>query len=83
VRQDAYAKAHPLVVEEQKGPRLQGFYIHPELYGAPEEKQIEWARHPGMMKQMKAKRGTPPASPLTPRAPILPLRATPAVGTGK
>jgi len=56
VRQDAFAKAHPLVVEEKKDARLQGFYIHPELYGAAEEKQIEWARHPQMMRQMKAKR---------------------------
>jgi hypothetical protein len=83
VRQDAYAKAHPLVVEEEKDARLKGFYIHPDLYGAPQEKQIEWARHPEMMKQMKAKRGAPPASPLIPRAPVLPLRATPAVGGAK
>jgi hypothetical protein len=32
---------------------LKGFYIHPELYGAPAEKQTEWARHPQMMKQLK------------------------------
>jgi hypothetical protein len=53
VRQDAYAKAHPLVVEQEKDARLRGFYIHPELYGAPPEKQIEWARHPQMMKKIK------------------------------
>jgi len=53
VRQDAYAKAHPLVVEEEKESRLRGFYIHPELYGAAPEKQIEWARHPQLMKQAK------------------------------
>jgi hypothetical protein len=53
VRQDAYAKAHPLVVEQAKDDRLRGFYIHPELYGAPPEKQIEWARHPQMMKRMQ------------------------------
>ncbi len=53
VRQDAYAKAHPLVVEQEKEARLRGFYIHPELYGAPAEKQIEWARHPQMMKKMQ------------------------------
>ena len=53
VRQDAYAKANPLVVEQEKDARLRGFYIHPELYGAPEEKQIEWARHPQMMKKIK------------------------------
>lgn len=53
VRQDAYAKAHPLLVEEEKDAQLRGFYIHPELYGAPGEKQIEWARHPQVMKRMK------------------------------
>jgi hypothetical protein len=59
VRLDAYAKAHPLVVEQEKEVRLRGFYIHPELYGAPTKRQIEWARHPQMMKkidEMKTKR---------------------------
>jgi hypothetical protein len=56
VRQDAYAKAHPLVVEEEKEARLKGFYLQPELYGAPAEKQIEWARHPQMMKRMQQQR---------------------------
>jgi hypothetical protein len=56
VRQDVYAKAHPLVVEEEKDARLKGFYIHPELHGAPEEKQIEWARHPQMMQHIKETR---------------------------
>jgi len=58
VRQDAYAKAHPLVVEQEKDARLRGFYIHPEFYGAPEEKQIEWARHPLMMKRIKEMQAT-------------------------
>jgi hypothetical protein len=56
VRQDAYAKANPLVVEQEKEARLRGFYIHPELYGAPAEKQIEWARHPQMMKRVQEMR---------------------------
>lgn len=56
VRQDPYAKAHPLIVEQEKEDRLKGFYIQPELYGQPEEKQIEWARHPQMMKQIKEMR---------------------------
>jgi len=56
VRQDAYAKAHPLVVEQEKEDRVRGFYIHPDLYGAPQEKQIEWARHPQMMKKMREMR---------------------------
>ena len=53
LRQDAYAKGHPLAVEQGKDARLRGFYLRPELYGAPSEKQIEWARHPQMMKRIK------------------------------
>ena len=53
IRQDAWANAHRIPVEEEKEARLKGFYIHPELYGAPPEKQIEWARHPQMMKKMQ------------------------------
>jgi hypothetical protein len=51
VRQDRFAKAHPLVVEQEKEANVRGFYIHPDLYGAPAQKQIEWARHPQMMKR--------------------------------
>jgi hypothetical protein len=53
VRQDAFAKANPMVVEEEKDPRLKGFYLHPEFYGAPAEKQTEWARHPQLMKSLQ------------------------------
>jgi hypothetical protein len=53
VRQDAYAKAHPLVVEETKDAHLKGYYMHPEFYGASAEKQIEWARRPQVMKKMQ------------------------------
>ncbi|HEX8814649.1 MAG TPA: hypothetical protein VF753_04035 [Terriglobales bacterium] len=52
VRHDAFAKAHPLVVEQEKEAKLRGFYIHPELYGAPAQKQIEWARNPRAMKTL-------------------------------
>jgi hypothetical protein len=56
VRQDAYARAHPLVVEQAKSNAERGFYVHPELYGQPEEKQTEWARHPETMRLIKAHR---------------------------
>jgi hypothetical protein len=56
VRQDPYAKAHPLAVEQVKPVNERGFYIHPELYGQPEEKQTQWGRHPQMMKELKARR---------------------------
>jgi hypothetical protein len=52
-RQDPYAKAHPLNVEVQKPERERGYYFHPELYGAPPEKNVEWARHPEVMKRIK------------------------------
>jgi trimeric autotransporter adhesin len=39
VRHDAYAKAHPLAVEEAKGTQ-RGLYLHPELYGATKDKSI-------------------------------------------
>jgi trimeric autotransporter adhesin len=51
VRHDAYAKAHPVVVEEEKEARRKGFYLHPELYGAPAEKQIGRALHPQRLKR--------------------------------
>jgi trimeric autotransporter adhesin len=56
VRQDAYAKAHPLVVEQEKPAKERGFYQHPELYSQSAEKQTEWARHPGLMQQVEAQR---------------------------
>jgi hypothetical protein len=56
IRQDAWANAHRVPVEEEKDARLKGFYIHPELYGAPAEKQIEWARHPQTMRRLQQKR---------------------------
>jgi hypothetical protein len=55
VRHDAFAVAHPLTVEVDKPAAERGYYIHPELYGQPEEKQIEWGRHPEQMKRMKAR----------------------------
>jgi hypothetical protein len=53
VRQDAYAKAHPLVVEQQKPANERGFYQNPELFGQPAEKQTEWGRRPQQMQRMK------------------------------
>jgi hypothetical protein len=46
IRQDAWAKAHPVLVEEDKSPDEHGYYLHPELHGAPEEKNIRRLRYP-------------------------------------
>jgi hypothetical protein len=40
IRQDAYANAHRIQVEEEKSPQEQGRYLHPELFGAPPEQAI-------------------------------------------
>jgi hypothetical protein len=53
IRQDAWANQHRIPVEEQKDTRERGHYIHPELYGAPEEASVAWARHPATMKHIK------------------------------
>jgi hypothetical protein len=53
LRQDAWEKTHPMAVEEQKAPRERGYYINPELFGAPPERSVEWARHPLLMKRMR------------------------------
>jgi hypothetical protein len=66
------ANAHRIPMEQEKEARLEGFYIHLELYGAPAEKQIEWARHPKMMKRIQQQpasdeRETGAAGPIVPR----------------
>ncbi len=56
VRQDAYAKAHPLIVEREKPASERGFYTHPELYGQPAARQTQYARHPEAMRHAAAAR---------------------------
>jgi hypothetical protein len=70
VRQDAFAKAHPLVVEVPKNARERGFYLHPELYGAPAEKGVAWSHHPETMRRAQAMRQQKKAAP--------PVKARPA-----
>ncbi|CAN5711051.1 hypothetical protein BH20VER1_BH20VER1_20480 [soil metagenome] len=40
IRQDAYAKEHPIVVEEFKPAEERGLYLYPAGFGAGEEKRI-------------------------------------------
>jgi hypothetical protein len=60
VRHDTYAKANPLIVEQEKNSRERGYYIHPELYGAPKAQGIGWARYLETMRQFK--KTAPPRS---------------------
>ena len=61
IRQDAWANAHRIPNEELKPEQERGFYQHPELYNAPPEKSILWARYPQAMQQWKAARTAKPA----------------------
>ncbi len=53
VRQDAWEKAHPMIVEAAKPQNEKGYYLNPELFGAPPEKGIQWARYPALMERMR------------------------------
>jgi len=46
VRQDAYAKAHPIKVVEEKPTAERGTYLHPAAFGQPAEKSVTHARQP-------------------------------------
>jgi trimeric autotransporter adhesin len=52
IRHDAYADAHRIPTEEAKPPAEQGYYLHPELFGAPPEKNIS-AAHPNVSNSAK------------------------------
>jgi hypothetical protein len=53
IRQDAWANAHRIPVEVEKAQADRGLYLHPELFGAPAEKNIGLAHHPMIQKLMK------------------------------
>jgi hypothetical protein len=63
IRQDAYANAHRIQNEEDKPEIERGYYLHPEVFGQPEEKGVEWARNPEMMKRLKEERERPRPRP--------------------
>jgi hypothetical protein len=48
VRQDAYAKAHRINVEEDKPAQQRGHYLHPELFGATEKEAVGATNLPAM-----------------------------------
>jgi hypothetical protein len=43
IRQDAFANAHPIVVEQDKSANEKGLYLHPTEWGQPKEKGINQA----------------------------------------
>jgi hypothetical protein len=64
IRQDRWANAHRIPVEEMKNDRERGFYLHPELYGESEERGIASARQKHMMGGKNEQSGVPLATPV-------------------
>jgi hypothetical protein len=48
IRQDAYAKANPIMVEELKPVHERGTYLHPEAHGMPESNGVDYQEVPTM-----------------------------------
>ncbi len=42
VRQDRWAEANRIPVEELKRPKERGLYLHPEAWGQPQERGIDY-----------------------------------------
>ena len=53
VRQDAWANAHPMPVEQRKSKEQQGRYLHPELYEKAKSKSIESVVTPELLKVLE------------------------------
>ena len=63
VRQDAWANAHRIPVEENKDGKERGSYLHPELFGQPPEQSVELVLHPHLMPTGKERPVDLPAAP--------------------
>jgi len=48
IRQDAWARANPLVVDEEKPAGERDHYLNPEVHGQPIERAIAFVRHPAV-----------------------------------
>ena len=52
IRQDPWAEAHRIPVEQEKTGRERGAYQHPELYGQPETLRMDNALQPGLLGEL-------------------------------
>ena len=53
IRNDNFARKHPIEVETAKNLTEKGYYLHPESYGLPKEKGIEYQHEQKMIKESK------------------------------
>ena len=56
VRSDPTTRKYKFEIEEEKSERERGYYLNPDAYGQPEERNIEWARNHERMQQLKERR---------------------------
>jgi len=56
IRQDAWANAHRIPVEEEKSEKDRGYYLHPELYNEPPERSVLSAERPDLMRKRQERR---------------------------
>jgi hypothetical protein len=61
IRKDAWAQAHPLIVEEEKPENEREYYRHPELYNQPPENSTFWKGNSELKRQLEERR--PPEEP--------------------
>jgi hypothetical protein len=54
VRQDAYANAHRIAVEDEKPAHERGAYLHPEVYGQPKTQGVHQAWRAGETRPITA-----------------------------
>ena len=56
IRQEAHANKHRIPVEETKPEIERGSYLHPDVFNQPEDRDVEWARSPEMMRRISQMR---------------------------
>lgn len=56
VRQDSWANKNRIKVEENKSETERGYYLHPQAFGKPEERGVEWANSSEFMRELKQRR---------------------------
>ncbi len=53
-RNDPHIRNHPFQTEQAKPEALRDHYLDPQAYGQPEERSIDWAARPEIMRRLKA-----------------------------
>jgi hypothetical protein len=56
IRKDAWANQNRIKVEENKTEKERGLFLHPEAFGKDEERGVEWANQPELMREIKQRR---------------------------